>query len=108
LGTHDDAEWRDEDADGEGDADPAEDDDAVLSGGEEQREEEDEPEHAHVQEEQDLGREQLRTYVKACMHGSVVRMIVLAGGRNITINTKGANDDDDDGPLPSWARRGGT
>ena len=65
--THDDAERRDEDADGEADADPAEDDDAVLAGGEEQREEEDEPEHADVQEQQDHGREQLCAATHGCM-----------------------------------------
>ena len=69
--THDDAERRDEDADGEADADPAEDDDAVLAGGEEQREEEDEPEHADVQEQQELGREQLHAcHMWVCVYTS--------------------------------------
>jgi hypothetical protein len=58
-GAHDDAEGRDEDADGEAHADPPEHDDALLALGQQQGEEQDEAEHAHVQEEEDLGREQL-------------------------------------------------
>ena len=56
---YDDAERRDEDADREADADPAEGDDALLALDEEEGGEEDEPEDAAVEEDEDLRRENL-------------------------------------------------
>ena len=57
--THDDAEGRDEDADGEGDADPSEGDDALVALEEEQGNEEDGPEEADVEAKHDLCSEPL-------------------------------------------------
>ena len=57
--THDDAEWRDEDTDGEGDTDPTEGDDALLTLEEEQGKEEDGPEEADVEAKHDLCSEPL-------------------------------------------------
>ena len=57
--THDDAEWRDEDTDGEGDTDPAERDDALVALEEEQGKEEDGPEEADVEAKHDLCSEPL-------------------------------------------------
>jgi hypothetical protein len=59
INTHDDAKWRHEDADREADADPAEEDEALLPNGEKECQEDDEPKHPHVQEQHDLRREQL-------------------------------------------------
>jgi len=56
---HHDAERRDEDTDGEADADPSEHDNALITLEEEKGEEEDDTKDAYIEEEHDLGREHL-------------------------------------------------
>ena len=77
--SHDNAEGRDEDTDGEADANPPEHDDALLALRQEQGEQEDKPEHTHIQEEEDLRREELHR----CAYFHVSHMHLLRGSNNV-------------------------